>query len=96
MVALAVVDEQGALGGGCPSGADDADDLVFPHGPDHQHQATLDGPDGDEPVLGVGVSIVEEFKVVLSGREERLGLLERKAVLELVRIVLSGSQEIGM
>ncbi len=82
--------EQGALRGRCPSCADDPHDVLLPLGPDDEHEAAGDRPDGDEAVFGGGVSFVENLEVVLSRAEQRLRLLERDAVLLHVGAVLCG------
>jgi len=69
------------------SGTDDPTSLFVHRCPDHDDQAATDEPDGDKPVLDLGVILVEDFQIVV-GTEDVLGLIERDAVFSLVRAIL--------
>jgi hypothetical protein len=57
-------------------------------GPDHENDATSDWADGDEAILEVGMLFVEDLEIVRARKQQYASLLERKAVLLLVREVL--------
>ncbi len=89
-MALVVVGKEGVLRRRCPSCAEDPHDIVLPLRPDDEHEASGDQPDRDEAVFGGGVGLVEQLQVVFARVEQRLGLLERDAVLLHVGVVLCG------
>jgi hypothetical protein len=55
---------------------------------DDKNQSSIDGTDGDEPILFARVSFVEYLQVIVSAREENTRLLERDAMLLAIRAVL--------
>jgi hypothetical protein len=63
LVVLSVGQEVVALALGRHPGADDPDAVLMLLGPNNENNAACDGPDGDEPLLFVRMSIVEEFEV---------------------------------
>jgi hypothetical protein len=66
------------LGG--PASADDTNDVLIALRPDHEHEPLLDGPDGDEPLLEIGVRFVVKLEVVRTGCEQLRRLLEGNAM----------------
>ena len=58
-----------------PTCADDANSVFITLGPDHEHESALDRADGDEPVLEIGMVLVEDLEIVDAGREKYTRLL---------------------
>ena len=70
------------------SGANDADQIVIAFRIDNDRDAAIELADCDKPILGVRVSRIKDFKVVLATGEEQRGFQERQAVLLLIAAVL--------
>lgn len=70
------------------AGADDTKSLVVLFRPHDKNEAASDRPDGYEAILGFGVCLIEDLEVVGARSEKLSSLLERDAVLALVREVL--------
>jgi hypothetical protein len=59
-----------------PASADDTNRIFVALGPYDKNEATRDGANCDEAILDVGVSVVEDLKVVDAVYKEFLGFLE--------------------
>jgi len=53
-----------------------------------KNETLLDWSDGDEPVLFIGVGIIEDFQVVVSTMEQGAGFLKGNAMLLPIRAAL--------
>jgi len=52
-----------------PARADDANFLLVALGPHHEHEASTDRSDRQEPIFVVGVGVVENLEVIDPRRE---------------------------
>ena len=71
-----------------PTGADEANRVLIALRVHDKNETLLDRSDGDEPVLFIGVGIIEDFQVVVSTMEQGAGLLKGNAMLLPIRAVL--------
>jgi hypothetical protein len=55
-----------------PAGADEPNRLLITFRVHDKNQTPLDRSDGDEPVLLVGMDVIEDFQVVVSTMEQAL------------------------
>jgi hypothetical protein len=71
-----------------PTGADEANCVLITLRVNDKNEPLLDRSDGDEPVLFIGMGIVEDFQVVVSTMEQGTGFLKGNAVLLPIRAAL--------
>src|SRR5215217_6102515 len=71
-----------------PASTDDTKRVIVTRRPHDKNDATSDGTDGDEAILGFGMGLVEDLEVVGPRCEKLLSLLEGEAVLPPVLEVL--------
>jgi hypothetical protein len=71
-----------------PTGADEANRVLITLRVHDKNETLLDRSDGDEPVLFIGVGIIEDFQVVISTMEQGTGFLKGNAALLPIRAAL--------
>ena len=73
---------------GSPARGNDTNGVIEALGPDDRDEATADGPNADETLLGVGVRRVKDLQAVDIVAEELRRFLKGDAVLLLIGKVL--------
>jgi hypothetical protein len=71
-----------------PAGADESNRLLITFRIHDKNQALFDRSDGDEPVLLIGMGVIEDLQVVVSSAEQGARLLKGDAMLLPIRAVL--------
>jgi len=71
-----------------PTGANDTDLILFTLRVHNEDEASLNRPDGDEPVLFRGVGFIKYLQVLISTAEQIAGFLKGNAMLLPIRAVL--------
>ena len=71
-----------------PAGADESNRVLITFRVHDKNQAPLDRSDGDEPILFIGMEVIEDFQVVVSTVEQRARFLKGNAMFLPVRVVL--------
>jgi hypothetical protein len=71
-----------------PARADDTNRIFVAFRPYDKNETARDGPDGNEAVFEIGMSLIEDLEVIDARYKEFLGFLERDTMFLLVGAVL--------
>ena len=71
-----------------PTGADDTNRILVTLCVHDENKAPLDRSDGDEPILFIGVGVIEDLQIVISPVEQGTRFLKRNAMFLPVRAAL--------
>ena len=71
-----------------PTGANDTNRVLITLRVHNENEVPLDRSDGDEPILVIGMGVIEDLQVVVPSGEEATRLLKGDAMLLPIRAVL--------